>query len=141
MFGEKLDELHVVPNCYRIPTPKCYFEMLLFGLAQGPWKCWLLPYKIVQLLFYIFEGCTWRKRYSLICLKEKNEEKLKIFPKYYSFLRFLWIFQNENFDARAAKFADFLGIELIRSKVSIFENRKSSKFYSILFYFLFYSIQ
>ena len=39
---KKLDTFHVVPSCYRTPIPKFYFEMLLSGLSQGLWKCWLL---------------------------------------------------------------------------------------------------
>ena len=40
----KLDTCHVVPNCFRTSILKFHFFTLLFNLAQGFRKCWLLPY-------------------------------------------------------------------------------------------------
>ena len=37
---------HDVPNCFRIPIPKCHLIMLLFNLAPGLKLCLPLPYKI-----------------------------------------------------------------------------------------------
>ena len=34
----------VAPNCFRSPIPTFLFEMLLFNLAHGIRKFWLLPY-------------------------------------------------------------------------------------------------
>ena len=39
---KKLNTCHVVPNCFRIPIPKCHLIMLLFNLAQGIRKFGLL---------------------------------------------------------------------------------------------------
>ena len=54
--------------------------MLLFNLAQGLRKFWLLPYNgQTNFVFNIFKGWAWNKICSLVCLKVKNEEILKQF--------------------------------------------------------------
>ena len=58
----------------------------------------------LKFLFSIF----WRFIFKVI------GRYLKIFRNKYSFLRSLWFLENENFAARAAKFARFFGIGLIK---------------------------
>ena len=75
-------------NCFWTPIPKCYILMLLFNLAQGLWKCWLLPLNgqnFVKNLLSLRQGVMWLMS-SLGLLEAKYEEKV------YKKIAFLWPF-------------------------------------------------
>ena len=120
------------------PKSKSLLWSVAFSLGAGPQSAWdnfASNPKISKkntFLFYIYEGCTWKKTCSLVYLKTpltrskialpilgayNKIEKNLFFPKF-SFWRFFfgvkWFFDNENLAMQKWYIFWFFGIEHIK---------------------------
>ena len=102
-FLEKiLGTCHVVVDCYGTPNPKCYFDLLIFHLAQGftrPQKTPKIPKKGIKSAHtkfkYIFKEFIWNKMCSLFYLKAKMKRNSKFFKTFFRSNTILLFLKNK----------------------------------------------
>ena len=105
IFEILLGTCHVVIHCSGTPTPKFYFNLLLFHLAHGltrPQKTPKTVFAILKknntkqiLILNFFDNCSFMPKEGCWNFKKIFIFKVSVFSG------------NENFGARSAKFADF----------------------------------
>ena len=132
---KKLGTCQIVPNCGRTPISKYpLLKVPTFG-AQGLKKCCLYPYCKISIKKNIFKGFTWSKICTLVCLKEKSEEKLKndfcLTMGKTIFAHFGGLTKKLN----QTEFQIFFLVRVLWSKMKVFANLKKSFIFKIFVIF------